>query len=234
MSRRFAFACLVALLLTACTPVEDEPDSAAAGMSGQVMNDVPAEIRPEHHYLFYLHGQIIEDQGVRPEHPEFGVYEYQAVLDALAAEGFEVISEPRPPRTDGKAYAEKVVKQIERLLSAGVPAERVAVVGFSKGGGIAVAVASMLGNESVRFAFLGTCATRITNRPQLELKGRILSIYEASDPIAGSCEEMFSESVVVPEFRELKVRLGGGHGAFYRPASEWIGPVVAWLRGESL
>lgn len=234
MRRQLAVAGFIALLLAACTPAEEQPGPAAAEVSGNVMNDVPDEIRPERRYLFYLHGQIIEDQGVRPEHPKFGVYEYEAVLDALAAEGFEVISEPRPPRTDGEAYAEKVVKQIERLLSAGVPAERISVVGFSKGGGIAVAVASMLGNESVRFAFLGTCATRIKDRPHLELRGRILSIYEASDPIAGSCEEMFSESVIAPEFRELEIRLGGGHGAFYRPAPEWIGPVAAWVRGESL
>jgi predicted esterase len=231
--RRLVTACVIAFFLAACAPAEKNTGATAADVSGNIMKDVPEQIRPERHYLFYLHGQIIEDQGVRPEHPEFGVYEYEGVLDALAAEGFEVISEPRPPRTDGQAYAGRVVTQIEKLLSAGVPAERIAVVGFSKGGGIAVAVASMLGNERVRFVFLGTCATRIRNRPQLELRGRVLSIYEASDPVAGSCEGMFSESVIVPEFQELEVRLGGGHGAFYRPAREWIDPVVAWVRGET-
>ena len=231
MKRALGIACAVGLALTACATSEEPADTTTASVSGHVMNDVPEEIRPDRSYLFYLHGQIIEDQGVRPEHPEFGVYEYEAVLAALAGEGFEVISEPRPPRTDGKEYARKVVKQIESLLSAGLPAERISVVGFSKGGGIAVAVSSLLGNDRVSFAFLGTCAKRIQDPPPLELKGRILSIYEASDPVAGSCKDLFSGSVVVPGLEELEIRLGGGHGAFYRPAPEWIDPVVEWVRG---
>jgi len=232
MRQALGIACAVALALTACATSEEPADTTTATVPGHVMNDVPDEIRPERSYLFYLHGQIIEDQGIRPEHPEFGVYEYEAVLAALAEEGFEVISEPRPPRTDGEEYARKVVKQIEGLLSAGLPAERISVVGFSKGGGIAVAVSSLLGNERVSFAFLGTCATRIQDPPRMDLKGRILSIYEASDPVAGSCKELFSESVVAPELEELEIRLGGGHGAFYRPAPEWIDPVVDWVRGS--
>jgi len=230
MRRALGIVCAVVLALTACATSEEPTDTITASVSGHVMNDVPDEIRPDRSYLFYLHGQIIENQGVRPEHPEFGVYEYEAVLVALAEEGFEVISEPRPPRTDGEEYARKVVKQIEGLLSAGLPAERISVVGFSKGGGIAVAVSSLLGNERISFAFLGTCAHRIKNPPPLELKGRIFSIYEASDPVAGSCEEMFSDSVVAPELEELEISLGGGHGAFYRPAPEWIDPVVDWVR----
>jgi predicted esterase len=231
MKRALGIACAVGIALTACATSEEPADTMTPSATGHVMSDVPEEIRPECSYLFYLHGQIIEDQGVRPAHPEFGVYEYEAVLAALAEEGFEVISEPRPPRTDGREYARKVVQQIESLLSAGMPAERISVVGFSKGGGIAVAVSSLLGHERVSFAFLGTCAKRIQDPPPLELKGRILSIYEASDRVAGSCEELFSGSVVAPGLEELEIRLGGGHGAFYRPAPEWIDPVVDWVRG---
>lgn len=231
MKQALGIACAFGLALTACATPEEPTDKATASEPGHVMSDVPDEIRPDHDYLFYLHGQIIEDQGVRPEHPEFGVYEYEAILGALAEEGFEVISEPRPPRTDGREYARKVVRQIESLLSAGLPAERISVVGFSKGGGIAVAVSSLLGNDRVSFAFLGTCAKRIQNPPRLELKGRILSIYEASDPVAGSCKELFSGNVVAPGLEELEIHVGGGHGAFYRPAPAWIDPVVDWVRG---
>ena len=227
-----AVACFVAVLLTACGPPAELPDGGDTPARDHVLSRVPDEVDPGLHYLIYLHGQIIEDQGVRPEHPEFGVYEYEAVLDALAAEGFEVISEARPPRTDGEAYARKVVAQVESLLSAGVPPERLAVVGFSKGGGIAVAAASILGNEEVSFVFLGTCARRIKNVPELELTGRILSIHESSDPVAGSCKEMFAGSIVAPVFEEIEIDLGGGHGAFYRPAPEWIDPVVSWIRGN--
>lgn len=202
--------------------------------AGRVVHDVPDEIRPEDNYLFYLHGQIIEDQGVRPVHPDFGVYEYEAVLAALAKAGFVVISEAREPRTDGEKYARKVVKQVEALLAAKVPPERISVVGFSKGGGIAVKVSTLLHNERVNFAFLGTCARRIRNPPALELRGRILSIYEASDPIAGACSDLLSARAIGPEFKELRIDVGGGHGAFYRPIREWLDPVTAWSRGRGV
>jgi dienelactone hydrolase len=196
------------------------------------VNSLPAEIQPDRHYLFYLHGQIVEDQGVRPVHPEFGVYEYEAILASLAEEGFLVVSEARGPGTDGESYARKVVKQVETLLAAGVEPERISVVGFSKGGGIAVRVSSLLGNEKLSFVFMATCVTWIENWPELDLRGRVLSIYEVSDPIAGSCKEAFSRSVVRPEFKELRLEVGGGHGAFYRSMPEWLDPVVQWVTGS--
>ena len=72
------------------------------------------------HYLFYLHGALVEGTGGRPEHPEFGVYEYPEIVEAFAAEGFEVISEIRPAPTDGMAYAERVADRIRALLATGV------------------------------------------------------------------------------------------------------------------
>lgn len=201
---------------------------------GWIVSDLPDEIDPDGRYLFYLHGQIVEDQGVRPVHPEFGVYEYEKILASLASEGFVVVSEARGPATDGEAYARKVVGQVEALLGAGVAPERISVVGFSKGGGIAVVVSSLLENEKVSFVFMGTCVNWIRNWPELDLKGRVLSIYESSDPIAGSCEEPFSKSIIQPEFEELGLQIGGGHGAFYRPRSEWLDPVVEWVGGSEL
>jgi hypothetical protein len=201
---------------------------------GRVVQDVPAEPSAEERYLFYLHGQIVEDRGVRPVHPDFGVYEYEQVLASLARAGFTVISEARGPGTDGKAYAAEVAQQVGVLLAAGVPPERISIVGFSKGGGIAVLVASSLRNEKLNFVFLGTCVQWIRNWPELDLRGRILSIYEASDPIAGSCGGVLSKSVIEPEFKELRLEVGGGHGAFYRPRPEWLHPVVAWCTSRDL
>jgi hypothetical protein len=221
-----------------CLPETNTPQShdqsavSPPPASGRVVHDVPDEIRTESNYLFYLHGQIIEDQGVRPVHPDFGVYEYEAVLTSLAQAGFVVISEARGPRTDGEEYARKVVTQVETLLAAGVPPERISIVGFSKGGGIAVRVSTLLHNERMNFVFMGTCAQRIRNRPVLDLRGRILSIYEASDPIAGPCSEFLSASVIEPELEELRLEVGGGHGAFYRPIREWLDPVIAWSEGR--
>ncbi len=48
------------------------------GQDGAIRSQVPDSIDLNARYVFYLHGRIIEVQGRRPTHPEFGVYEYDA------------------------------------------------------------------------------------------------------------------------------------------------------------
>lgn len=218
----------VLLLLATCAPAEETAADQTGPERGQVLRTLPDDIRPESRYLLYLHGAIIEEQGVRPVSPRFGVYEYEAILEAVAARGLVVISEPRGPGTDGEEYARKVVSQVNALLTAGVPPRHITVVGFSKGGGIAFLACTLLENEEVAFVFLATCAGWIERYPKLTLKGRILSIYEASDPIAGSCREAFTCATMSREPVELELRVGAEHGTFYRPIPEWLDPVVAW------
>lgn len=191
-----------------------------------------AAAKPEK-YLFYLHGQIVEGSEGRPEHPEYGVYDYPAIVAAFEERGFTVISEIRPAETDGMAYARTLAEEIEGMLASGVPPERIAVVGTSKGGGIAVALSSMLGNERIRFVFMGTCVNWIRNWPALKLRGRILSIVEETDTVAGSCLEPFKGSDIIPVFREIRIHTGRGHGAFYEPLPDWMEPAAAWASGET-
>ena len=40
----------------------------------------PATIDPDADYLFYLHGKIIEDQGLPAISPDYGEYQYLAIL----------------------------------------------------------------------------------------------------------------------------------------------------------
>ncbi|HVR29020.1 MAG TPA: hypothetical protein VMS86_05740 [Thermoanaerobaculia bacterium] len=75
-------------------------------------------------YLIYLHGRIVEEQGVRPTHPRFGVYEYEAILARLAEGGLQVTSEVRPPNTDPIEYAQTVAGQVQSWIDAGVPPAR--------------------------------------------------------------------------------------------------------------
>ena len=229
MIRCSALASLLVFLLStgACSPNRGGNEEHAR--RGFVLSSVPKEIEKEQRYLFYLHGAIIEEQGVRPVSPEFGVYEYEAILDSLAVEGFVVISEVRGPHTDGKTYAHKVAAQIDTLLAAGVAPEHVSVVGFSKGGGIAVIVASLVENNDVNYVFMATCVNWIRAWPRLNLRGRILSVYEASDNIAGSCADAFRAMGLETEHVELELHIGEGHGSFYRPRSEWLAPVFDWL-----
>ena len=188
--------------------------------------------REPERYLYYLHGQIVEGSDGRPDHPEYGVYDYPAIIAALEGEGFTVISEIREHNTDGMAYAGELAEQVRTLLADGVPPERITIVGASKGGGIAVAASALLDNERLNFVFMGTCVNWIRDWPELKLRGRILSISEETDTVAGSCREPFQNSDIQPLFREIRINTGRGHGAFYEPIPEWVEPVVNWSRPE--
>lgn len=196
--------------------------------TAQIFPGVPAEIDPLARYLIYLHGAIIENKGVRPTHPEYGVYEYQSILEVFAEHGFVVISEARPPGTDGMLYAATLAEQVRALLDAGVPPENLTVVGFSKGGGIAIAASSMLANDDVNFVFIASCNPWLDDHPEIVAAGRLLSLRESSDELVGSCESFFGRSSSRHKHEEIVLELGGGHGAFYRPREEWVGPVISW------
>jgi hypothetical protein len=190
-----------------------------------VLTTIPESPNPDSRYVFYLHGKIIEDSGRRPEHPRFGTYEYDAILEALEKRGYLVISEKRKPSTKVGAYAQKTAEQIEELLSKGVPPDRITVVGFSKGGRIVQAVSAEL-KPPIRYVMLASCP-RLGGGPRLH--GRVLAIREESDLSVGSCRALFDRSPGVLEHRELVTKLGGGHGAFYKPQEAWLVAVGEWI-----
>jgi hypothetical protein len=205
---------------------------AAATATGAVLSVLPKPIDPKGDYLLYLHGRIIEEEGPRPTSPRFGVYEYRQILDIFASRGFTVISEVRPKGTDVAAYAKKVAGQVRALRAAGVPPERIAVVGFSKGGGITLAAASELRDQPrVRFVSLAGCG----GGRKLDLPQPILSLRDSVDDLSTSCGEGFSASPPrgLAEHREIVLHVGRGHGTFYRPDPAWVEPIIAWLRGTS-
>lgn len=197
--------------------------------TGRVLRSLPDKIDPRQSYLIYLHGRIIEEAGLRPTSPEFGVYEYEKILADFASRGFVVISEPRPRGTDPGTYADKVVGQVRALLQAGVPPEHVAVVGFSKGGGIALVTASRLAEPKVNFVILAGCGAGTPPEHAQLLQGRILSMFEASDDRAATCKPAFAQAKGPLAQEEVVLKLGTGHGAFYRPG-DWLGQVAAWVK----
>lgn len=201
----------------------------ALAQPGSILTDVPARPHPGARYLIYLHARIVEEKGRRPTDERFGTYEYPRILDTLAASGAEVISEQRPEGTDFRAFGAHVADQVRRLLAAGVPAERIAVVGFSKGGAIAIIASALLANPDVTFVFLAPCGDWVKGRDDVDVRGRILSIYEASDELGTSCEPLFAQASDPGEHRELRISIGGGHGAFFRPRAEWLAPLLQWV-----
>jgi acetyl esterase/lipase len=215
--------CLV-LMSLACAAEDPQPPAP----NPRIYAEVPASIDPEARYLFYLHGAIIERSGVRPTHPKFGIYEYRKILEAFAERGFIVLSQARPAGTDGAAYAEKVAGQVRALLQANVQPAHVTVVGFSKGGGIAIVASSILSETKLNFVFMGACGPWLDSRPEIVPHGRMLSLREASDDTVGSCDGLFSRAGNEAVHQEIVIDVGGGHGAFYRPRPEWVDPVVEW------
>ena len=220
-----SFAAMVCAAGLACGAPGEAP---ADGALSNIISGVPSVIEPDARYLIYLHGAIIETQGIRPTHPRFGVYEYEKILQTLAERGFVVISEVRPAGTDGMVYATKVVEQVRELLAAGVPPDHVTVVGFSKGGGIAIAASSMLADDDLNFVFMAACNPWLDDHPEIVPRGRLLSLREASDELMGTCDGLFARSPSQHVQREIVLHVGGGHGAFYRPHPEWVDPIVEW------
>jgi rhodanese-related sulfurtransferase len=192
---------------------------------------VPAQAEPDR-YLFYLHGRIVEGSDGRPVHSEYGAYEYPAIVAALRGSGFTVISEIRPADTDGLEYAGEVVAQIDSLMALGIAAENISVLGMSKGGGIALAASVRLGNPNVNFVMTGTCYGQPADMPPLEMRGRVLLIHEATDPVTRPCTGLHPAPNPDLVFRRLQTHTGRGHGAFFRPDPAWLAPAVAWCRRD--
>jgi pimeloyl-ACP methyl ester carboxylesterase len=210
---------------------------AVAGAKGEIHSDVPEKIDPARRHLFYLHGAWVEHSGPERRHPRHGAYEYPAIVRTLVERDFVVISEARKGEIDTEAYAGKVTAQVRRLLGDGVPPSHITVIGHSKGGSMALIAASELREEKVNFVIMAGCGKRgsgfgrsferFLERRAARLRGRILSIYDASDRVAGSCRAAF-EKGKLSESEELVLDTGLGHGLFWSPRAVWIDEVVKW------
>ena len=182
-------------------------------------------------FVVYSHARIVEEQGRHGVDSAFGRYEYDAILDSLRAAGFVVLSEQRPPNANSDSAAARVARQVDSLIATGVPPSAITVVGFSKGGWIAILASARLRNPAVSFVFMGACGPWAFERPDLHVAGRLLSLYETSDPLGVSCEPLFARRAAGATAREIALDVGLGHGTFFVPRDAWLRPVIAWARG---
>lgn len=197
----------------------------------------PSEIDLQARYLFYLHGKIIEEQGLPAISPQYGEYRYVEILQALESHGFVVISEQRGEDIDAMSYVRRVTRQMRQLLEAGVPAGSITVVGASKGAAIAVMVSSLAKNSEINYVLLGTChpdQIEEWKQQQTTLYGNVLAIFDSADEYAGSCEKLFasSDGIGLGRHAEIILDIGTGHGILYQPLDEWILPTVHWALGN--
>lgn len=193
---------------------------------------LPENVDVSGRYLFYLHGGIIQEQGIDAVSEYYGRYEYLAILDTLEAYGFLVISEARPKGTEEGRYAQKVAAQIDTLLQEGVAPEKIIVLGASLGAYIAVETAHQLQNARIRYALLGLCsdyALDFFSKYRNELPGDFLSIFEKSDQ-KGSCRTIFTGTSTETKFEEVELNMGIDHAFLYQPYKEWVLPLVEWAK----
>ena len=61
--------------------------------AGDIISALPEQAAADTRYVFYLHGQIVQELGQRPTHPRYGLYDYPLILEALAADG--IVSLPK-------------------------------------------------------------------------------------------------------------------------------------------
>ncbi len=183
------------------------------------------------HYLFYLHGRIIEVEGPDAVSPVFGRYEYHRILEAFAERGFVVVAEVREDGA-GAVFVAETAEQVRGLLEAGVPADHITVMGFSKGGFLALGVSARVAHEGVGYAILAGCSrdAEWAERMGPQLRGRFLSLFDSADRLSPSCKSLFAHAEHVREKTEHVFDSGLDHGHFYSPREDWVDRVTAWAR----
>lgn len=186
------------------------------------------------HHLIYLHGKIVqEQQDRRPEHPEHGHYELDAIAGAFRENGFTVTADVRPQERGVGESADEVVRKVRQLIDAGVPENRITVVGASMGSWIALLASVRLAEPEIRFVLLGPCLSAnvaaVTAEEGRSPKGRLLVIRDASDFPDSDCPPWSGDGRATPGLsaEEIVIDTGLGHGFLYRPMPEWLDPLLS-------
>ena len=203
--------------------------TSTKSFAGTVVNTLPDKIDPQTRYLFYSHGYIVEGENTNPVHPRWGEYDYPDILDTLARFSDVVISTHRPKNTDPFEHARWLKSQVVGLMEKGVPAQHITLVGFSRGGFITAIASSYLHHSDLNYAILAACTSGLAQQRDIILYGNILSIFEESDSVGSCVDVMKRKPEAISEFKEVSISTGLEHGAFYKPISQWIEPLKAWL-----
>lgn len=213
---------------------------SAPALAGAIHKGVPEKVDPAKHYLIYLHGGWPETRPLSEPHPKRGKFEYEKILTELAGRDFEVISELRRTKTNPRKYTrERVVPQVRSLIEKGVPAKNVTVVGFSRGGGMVLVLSTMLKNPAVNLVNLAGCGKgrfraaydSFLKNDAAKMQGRMLSLYDQAETIAGTCSEAAALGTRLSMTEEV-LKIGKGHGSFYSPHKAWLDRIASWVRAK--
>ena len=182
-------------------------------------------------YLIYISGYIVHAGDTRPTSPQYGVYEYDKIIETFKERGFIVMSEARQQSREIEPPASKVAAQVKDLLNSGVPPQNITVVGASQGSWIAMLVSTYVSNTNINYVFIAGCAAENGLLKLVDLHGNVLFISERSD-LPGSCKRFRDDATGVHDYKAIEVNTGLRHGFLYSPMNEWIDPSVAWAQGQ--
>jgi predicted esterase len=189
----------------------------------------PANPKPDARYVFYLHGVGVEMYGSKASE------NWRGTARSLEGKGFVVIGEERG-NVNVPDYAKKISDQAKGLIAKGVPPENITVVGYSKGGLIALSVAAWTQEPRMNFVILAGCATeKQSDLRQRQLgaapryKGRMLSIFDAADKERGSCQALFDAAGADVRGSERRIETRLGHEAFAKVSAVWFDPTVEFI-----
>jgi hypothetical protein len=225
MNRTITAALISFTLFVSCTLFTVTTSHAETPSYG-----LPSAINPSANYLLFFHNYYVETKGTD------GDCKYYDILNTFTDKGFIVISEIRPKDASVVEYAKKATANIQMLLDAGVPSENITVAGHSKGGVIAIQVASLLEKPKVNYVIMAGCGIKGLEKSYPDysrLKGNLLSVYATSDKVAGSCNDAFSQSKKDVSIKEIALESAAGHQLFFKPTDVWLEPVMGWLKQKN-
>lgn len=204
-------------------------------VAGDIFWRFPNKVSPSERYLFYVHGKIIETEGVSPISPRFGHYQFHRIVTRLAKGQANVIARVRHGKTDPNAEAFRLTNEIRYMLKKGVPADHISVAGFSKGGYITLLTANRMQRSDVRYIVMAGCTNGIvdgSDKVADGLQGTIMSMNDATDDLGFSCQPLFERNPQLTANMDVIFETGKGHGLFYRADPTWIEPLLQWVEME--
>ncbi|MCD9856200.1 alpha/beta hydrolase [Epilithonimonas sp. JDS] len=187
----------------------------------------------EKDYIFFIHNKFLEENPDGTFADKYNVtVDYKGILQSFKNDGFVVFSEKRNPKANERAFANKVVSQIDSLISKGVQPNHITVIGTSKGGYIAQFVSTFAKNPDLNFVFIGSFQdSDIEEIPTIQFCGNILTIYEKSDIFGVSAiRRKETSKLKVNHFKEIELNTGLKHGFLYIASDEWIKPCKMWAK----
>ncbi|MBO6200399.1 MAG: alpha/beta hydrolase [Chryseobacterium sp.] len=187
----------------------------------------------ENNYVFFIHNKFLEENPDGTFADKYNVtVDYKGILQSFKNDGFVVFSEKRSTKANERAFANKVVSQIDSLISKGVQPNHITVIGTSKGGYIAQFVSTFAKNPNLNFVFIGSFQdTDIEEIPAIQFCGNILTIYEKSDIFGVSAiRRKETSKLKINHFKEIELNTGLKHGFLYIASDEWIKPCKMWAK----